>query len=188
MNKLKNIAILLALTALVVINIAYAAGGEAEGGNIYLGLLYKVINFSLLVFVLYKFGKAPVLNFLQNGAELAQRSLKDADIKAEEKQKELEEYKSRLTSMKKEIDEMVEEAKHEAQLEKERIIVEADKEAEKILELASFTIDQETKKAKAELRDWLAQETVELSSGIIQKKIKATNHQSLIRDYLNHLN
>ena len=59
------LSMLLAVSCQLSASIAFASGGGEEGsaGAIAKDYLWKIINFGILFFVLYKFGKKPLQSF-----------------------------------------------------------------------------------------------------------------------------
>ena len=52
---------------------------------------------------------------------------------------------------------------------------------------AQVAIEQEYRKAEAELRQWTASETIRLAEAQIKEKIDDARHDNLIKKYLNQL-
>ena len=98
----------------------FAASGNTSSSL--LDFIWKTVNVLILIAIIYKFAKKPLSNALSNNAQSAKQSIDEARIAEENISKNLKEMKSRISSLEKEAIEMVENAKKEAESEKNRII------------------------------------------------------------------
>lgn len=146
------------------------AGGSEEGGAgaVFKDYLWKVINFGILFFVLYKFGKKPLQSYLKQRTELIEKTLKEAKEAKELAQKALAEVEERLKLKDKEIEEIVSSAKQSGVKEKARLIEEGEKMKQRILDQARANIEYELKVAKAAIKA----EAVEIAMELAEKKLK----------------
>ncbi len=182
---MKKIFVLLSTSILFLIEAAPLFA--AEGGGAALDFVYKVINFSILLGILYYFAKKPIANGLKNSAQTSKENLEEARNAQKEVEAELEAFRGKLAQMKQEAQTMVENAKQEAEAEKERIITEGRALANHIKKQVRVAVEQEYKKAELELRQWTAAETVKMAEKLVQEKIDDSHHENLIKDYLNQL-
>ncbi|MBF0278251.1 MAG: F0F1 ATP synthase subunit B [SAR324 cluster bacterium] len=159
----------------------------AEGSSSPLDFIYKVINFAILIGLLYYFAKKPVGSGFKSSAESTKQNLDEARKAQKEVEAELEEFRGKLAQMKQEAQTMVENARKEAESEKDRIISEGQELANRMKEQVRIAVEQEYKKAELELRHWTAGETVKLAEKVIQEKINDSHHENLVKDYLNQL-
>ena len=86
--------------------------------------------------------------------------------------------------MGKEIEEIRKAVEKEGEVEKERIITTAEKEAEIIKWQAKIIAEQELKQAKVELRKELAALSLERAEKIIKEKINDDDYARLVKDYI----
>jgi F-type H+-transporting ATPase subunit b len=172
--KIQNKGIFIVLASCILhlasFSIVFASGGGEEGGAgaIFKDYIWKVINFGILFFVLYKFGKKPLQSFLKHRTELIEKTLKEAKEAKELAQKALAEVEERLKTKDKEIEEIVSSARQSGENEKARLIQEGEKMKAKILEQAKANIEYELKDAKAAIKA----EAVEIAMELAEKKIK----------------
>jgi F-type H+-transporting ATPase subunit b len=154
---------------LAVTSLAFASsGGGEEHTPLWKEYGFKIFNFVLIVAVLYKFGKKPLANFLQNRTALIEKTLNEAKEAKEAAQKALQEVEGRLKAKDAEIEAILAAAKKSGEQERNRIIEESGKLKEKILEQAKTNIDYELKHAKEVIKA----EAVELAMELAEKKIK----------------
>ena len=100
---------------------------------------------------------------------------------------QMKQMREKLTGLEKETKAMVEKAKQEASDEKQRIINEGKKEIERMREKASFSIEQEYRKAEYQLRQWLAAESVKLAEEKLKQEMSGTRQNKLVKEYLDQL-
>ncbi|MBE0426592.1 MAG: F0F1 ATP synthase subunit B [Nitrospirae bacterium] len=166
---------LLSIFAICVFNIlfisfAFAAAGGEEAAHppLWKDYLWKIINFGVLVFIIYKFGRKPLQNFLRNRTELIEKTLNEATAAKEASQKALKEVEERLRMKDEEIEKIISAAQKSGEQERDRIIEQSSKLREKILEQAKTNIEYELKHAKEEIKA----EAVELAMELAEKKLK----------------
>lgn len=162
----------------------------AEGGEhafAWKELMWPVINFAILVFVLVKFGKKPIRDFLKKRTELIEKSLKEAEEAKELARKALVEVKERLKNTDREIDEILTAAKKAGEKEKETIIAEGEKLRSKILEQTKANIEFELQKAKKAIKSEAALAALELAEKQIKEQLGNKEQLMLIDGYIKKL-
>ncbi|MDO9288794.1 MAG: ATP synthase F0 subunit B [Thermodesulfovibrionales bacterium] len=150
------------------VTFAFASGGEAAHTPLWKEYLWKIINFGVLFFVLFKFGKKPLQDFLKTRTELIEKTLKEAQEAKILAQKALAEVEERLKVKDKELEEIISSARQSGEKEKARLIEEGSRMKAKILEQAKTNIDYELREAKAAIKA----EAVEIAMELAEKKIK----------------
>ncbi len=174
----------LLLLGFVFAAVAMAAEGGHGGGSAQLkDFLYRVLNFSILVGVMYYITKKPLANFLANRRESIRRTLQELELKKAEAEKKYEEYQGKLAALDEETRKIIEEYILEGEREKQKIIEAAKKQAQYIKEQAQFAIRQEVKLAKADLQQEIAEMTVKTAEEILRKNIKKKDHARLIDEF-----
>ena len=175
-KRKQTIAIILLLLPLLV----FMTTGEEHQSSGLKQFLGKVLNFVILfgglAFILSK----PLRKFLEKRAEEIENSLKEAENSRIEAEKKLEAAKAKLDSMGVKLEKMKEEAEKEGQEEKERIIRDAEKEAERIKELSRQEIELLLESGIRELREYAAEKAVNLARERIKKRLTPENHSLFI--------
>ena len=133
---------------LIFMNTHLFAAESDGGGSPLMDFIWKVLNVVVLGAIIYKFAKKPVGNALSNSAESAKKLIIDAREAEEKLTAELDEMRSKIARLEKETEQMVKNAKKDAQIEKERIIEEGRHEIERMKRQASFALEQESRKQK----------------------------------------
>jgi F-type H+-transporting ATPase subunit b len=168
-------------------NFAFASGGGEEGstGAIAKDYLWKIINFAILVVLLYFLLKAfDVKGYLKKRTELIAKSLKEAKEAKELAQKALAAVEERLQARDREIGEIVSSAKESGEKEKTRLIEEGSRMKEKILEQARTNIAYEVKRAKETIMEEAAAIAIELAEKKLKEKLTKEEQLKLLEESL----
>jgi F-type H+-transporting ATPase subunit b len=167
-QTLKKIIFLCISFTLVFATYAFGSAEEGGHGSLLKDYIYKIINFLILVIILFKFARKPLQNFLQKRTELIEKTLNEAKEAKEAALKALREAEERLKTKDAEIEAILAAAKRSGEQERDKIIEESGKLKEKILEQAKTNIDFELKHAKEAIKA----EAVELAMELAEKKLK----------------
>ena len=172
---------------LIYMNTHLMAAENEGGGSPLMDFIWKVLNVVVLGAIIYKFAKKPVGNALSNSAESAKRLIIDAREAEENLTAELNNMRSKIAGLEKEAEQMVKNAHKDAQIEKERIIEEGRHEIERMKRQASFALEQESRKAEADLRYWVAEESVKLAEKDLKKEMNQNQQNKLADKYMDEL-
>lgn len=173
-SKLKVFSKIFIVFTLCILNLAFVltAFGSEEGAATHTSLfkdyLWKIINFGILAFILFKFGRKPLQSFLKQRTELIEKTLKEAREAKEAAEKALQQVEERLKTKDKEVEEIVSASKRFGEEVREDLIQQSDKLREKILEQARINIEYELKHA----REAIKAEAVEIAMELAEKKLK----------------
>lgn len=143
-------------------------------------LLAQIINFLVLLFVLYKFAYGPVLKLLSERTSKIEKGLKDA----EDAQKKLieitEKEKAVLTKARKQAQEIVAGAEEVAVKNKEEIIVAAKEQSEKILADSAKKIEMEKTQMMQDVKKQVAELVISATGKIISEKLDSNKDKAII--------
>ena len=147
-------------------------------------LALQLLNFSVLLFILIKFGgpaigKALAARHQQMKADLASASAARAEAEARLAQQE-----KRLGALEQEIESIRTGVKAEAQAEKARLIALAEERAKRIKEETSFALDQQVKEAEERLRREVALAAVDLAEQMVRKSMGAADQQRMVETFV----
>jgi len=143
-------------------------------------LIAQIVNFLVLLFVLYKFAYGPILAMLEKRQKKIEKGLKDADeahkklAESEEKQKDI------LRKARTEAKDIVEKARIQAEKAKSEIASAAKGQAEKIMAGAKTEIEQEKQKTIAEIRSEIGGLVALAAEKVIGEKIDEEKDQEII--------
>lgn len=145
-------------------------------------LIAQIVNFLVLLFVLYKFAYGPILAMLDKRQKKIEKGLADADeahkklAESEEKQKEI------LKKARGEAKVIVEKAYIQAEKSKSEIAVEAKVQAERILANAKMEIEREKEKTIGEIKSEIGGLVVAAAEKVIEEKMDEKRDRKLIED------
>ncbi|MCW3806439.1 F0F1 ATP synthase subunit B [Plebeiibacterium marinum] len=152
-------------------------------------VFWTTLTFGILVFVLKRFAWGPILHALRVREETIEYSLKAAD-KAKSEVEDLVKLREELIdSAKTDRDDIMKEAREL----KEKIINEArnsaQKEANKLIDLARKQIEAEKLSAIRELKKQVAELSVDIAGIILESELQSDQKQKeLIDKYLDNVN
>lgn len=179
-----GISVLIALFV-VFAGAAVAFAAESSGGwRTTYDLIMRWVNFAILVFVIVKFARRPLQNFLSGKGEeisLQIRSLEDEKNQLVERvrqaERELEDSAGRMTALKERIVQMGERRK-------QQIIAEAHQESQIIMENAKQKNEGQIAQAKNALRAEMIDAAADLVLERLPGVITAEDNQKLLQNYM----
>ena len=165
--------------------LAMASGGGEEGGS--LTMMWKVINAAILFVGLYIVWAKVIKKMMVQKCTGIKNGLADAKAAKDAAEKKIEEYKGKLAGLEAKIAEAAEEIRREGEVEKERIMADSRAAIERLKEQASFTIEQEVKKATQEIRREVADMAVSMAKELIGKELKPEDQARLVKGCIDNL-
>ena len=172
---------------LIYINTPLFAAESEGGSSPLMDFIWKVVNVAVLGAIIYKFAKKPVGNALNSSAESAKKLISDAREAEEKLTAELGEMRGKIAGLEKEAEQMVKTARKDAEIEKERIIEEGRQEIERMKKQASFALEQQRRKVEADLRHWIAEESVALAEKEMKQEMNQNQQNKLVKNYMDEL-
>ncbi len=150
-------------------------------------LALQMVNFLLLLYLLYRFCYKPILGFLDARSQEVKDTLDGADQTKQEAEGLFERYKEKMDGSEEESADIIRNAVNEGDQQKREIIAAAKEEARTMVEDAKQDILREQRKAIKELRE----ETINLSlmaaSRIIQHKLTEEDDRKLVTRFIDDL-
>lgn len=184
-QKFKKLIFPLFIFSIAFASYAFGSGGGEEGrGSLWKDYMWKIINFAILILILFKFAKKPLQNFLQKRTELIEKTLNEAREAKEAATKALKEVEERLKVKDTEIEAIMSAAKKSGEHERDGIIEESNKLKEKILEQAKTNIEYELKHAKKAIKAEAVELAMELAEKKLKEKLTKEEQEKLLEDSL----
>lgn len=177
------------LFSFLLSGVAFASeGGGGEGhGYDWMGFVWQVVNFAILVGVLVYFARKPLRDYLRARTESIQKSIEEARQAREIAEKALAEVQARVNAKDKEIAEIIAMAEKSGQKEKEALIQEGERLAQKLLEQARTNIDFELKQAREAIKAEAVELAMELAEKKIEGKLSEEEQKKLFEEALDRL-
>jgi len=164
------------------VNHLWAAGGS--GGGISGEVFWQMISFILLVILLIRFLKRPILSFLGQRQEQIKNSLDQAARKETESQAQLAEWENKIRALSEEIAELHKRISQEGEMERKRIIEHALEEGGRIRKQALIVAGQEVKKARAVLKKEMVDLSLEFAEKILREVTDSKDQERLVKDFI----
>jgi F-type H+-transporting ATPase subunit b len=151
--------------------------------------LWRIINFVLFaVFLIYIFrNKIGIGKVLDNRAVGIRKELDKAREEKAEAERKLAEVEARLQRLDTEVAQIRAEAEQEAEREAERIREAAAADAEKLKQMTAREIEGAMKAARAELRAFVAEQSVAMAEAMIKHDIKPEDNSRMLNKYVDEL-
>jgi F-type H+-transporting ATPase subunit b len=189
-SKIFTIAFI-TLSLLALAALAYASSGaEGAHGEGSLSpaklkdLLWRTLNFAVLIIVLVKVLSKPFANGLRARQQAIREQFTDLEERKAEADKAYQTYEEKLAAIDQEVTDIIKAATAQGEAEKERIIQEANRAAEDIKRQAEMAVQHELTQAKLQLREEVASQAVMMAEELIRKNLQETDQVKLIEDYL----
>jgi F0F1-type ATP synthase membrane subunit b/b' len=168
---------------------ALALGPEEapEGGESPRALVYKVINFVILVGALGFVLRKPLSEFFVQRTASVRKSLDEGRKALEASAAQLREVQEKLGGLEEEIQDFKAAAAREMQAERQRLRQTSAEEAEKILEAARAQIETATRAGRLELKQYAAQEALRLAEELIRERLDGPSRRRLVSRFVDEL-
>lgn len=178
----------------ILIPVAHAAetaGGEAASGGVLgtLGINWKffiaqLINFGVVLFVLWKFVFGPVSKKLQERTEKIDTALADAE-QIEREKKEFDTWKQEeMGKVRREAAEIVAEAQREASKTREELLSAAKLEQEKMMKQTRAQIAEDENKMLTAVKGEVADMVTKATEKVLKQKMDSATDKKMIKDSL----
>jgi F-type H+-transporting ATPase subunit b len=178
-----------AVTSLVVL--ATEEGGEGGALQVVLPetaeLVWGLIGFAVLMaFVFWKVW--PTVNqMLEERQQAIQGKLEQAEQIRTEAEELRRSYQKRLRDARGRADELIEQARADAERVREQKVAEAEEEAQAISQRAREDADAERSRIVQQLRSQVAALSIDLAGAIVHRELDEDQHRSLVDDYIDQL-
>lgn len=147
-------------------------------------LLAQIINFLILLFVLYKFAYGPILKMLEERTDKIEKGLKDADESHKKLAEIVQKEKEVMAEARKEAQAIIVKAEEQAKKSKDGIAIEAKAQAEKIMQDTEKKIEEEKNKMLAEVKGEVAKLVVLATEKVIAEKLDVAKDKEIIEKSL----
>ncbi|MDI6686824.1 MAG: ATP synthase F0 subunit B [Desulfobacterales bacterium] len=177
--------IMIVVAVLIFSGVAWSSSG---GGHEPKGWVatdtYKVMNFTVLMVVLFFLLRKPVAQALNARIKGIKEQIDDLEAKKKEADKKLAEYNEKLSLLDKEAENIIAEYVKQGKEAKARILEHAELEAKKLEEQAGRNIENELRLAKSKLQEEIFEKALIKAEEIIKRRITGEDQDRLIDEYL----
>jgi F-type H+-transporting ATPase subunit b len=176
---------LLTVVLVLTASLVHASGGE--GGipkEKWMDLLWRTLNFACLLIILVVALKKPVANALNTRRQDIIEKFEDLDAQKSEAERIYKEYEAKLAKIDEKVESIISSAVKQGEVEKTRILEDANRAAGDIQRQAEMAIQYELTEAKLTLRSEIAEQAVQMAEDLIKQNLKDTDQTKMVEDYL----
>lgn len=149
--------------------------------------IWAVINFLVILAILYKFFYNPVMNFLDNRSEEISNNISEAERGRTEAAALLQEYQEKIAGAREEAQEIIAKATKAGEEERAAILAQTRDESAVLLERARQEIRREKDEALHDLRQEVSTLAVMAAEKILSRNIDTEDNQRIVDDFLNEV-
>ena len=162
---------------------AFAAEKASSWRPIY-DLILRWINFGIIVFLVVKYGKTPIMNFLRGQKEKLAREIKRLEDKKEGIAANIEKTHNTIDESEVRFAELKERIVRQGEKKKDAIIQTAQKQSKMMLEDGKRRIDTYFIQAKNKFKAEMIDRAIDLAMERLPKEITAEDNEKLTIEYL----
>jgi F-type H+-transporting ATPase subunit b len=193
-NLRRGLSVLGTLAVLLfVCGMAFASGGgESSGGHggghssgQMLDLLYRVINFSLLIIILFiVVRKTSIKDFFSNRREEIKKNFEELNEKKLLAERHYQDLEKKIRDFESSRNEIIAQYKAEGIAERDRIIAEAEQRSKQILNQAELTIQREIQAAGERLKREVLDSSARQAQEILAREMKDSDQDHLVDEFI----
>lgn len=142
-------------------------------------LLAQIVNFAILLTVLYLVIYKPILEMLAKRTHIIEKGMRDAKESEEKLQRIAALQEEKLSEAQRQVGKMLEEAKRDAESVKKGIMTEAATQSEDMLRRTRLQMVEEKEKMISEVKKEVTKFIVLATSKILEREFSAADQQRL---------
>lgn len=142
-------------------------------------LIAQIINFCILLGILYKFAYKPVLGALEKRSKRIEQGLKQAS-ESEERMREIDKMRDvKLREAEHQVGKLIEDARKDAERMRKEIVDAANSQAEALVIRAKTQIEEEKVKMVADLKHEIAGIVIQATGRILEREFSNADQSRL---------
>ncbi len=146
-----------------------------------------LINFSLLAFGYYYFGKKPLAQALKNQRDSVAKQIEEAQRMKHEAEERAKQYQSKLRDLETELASTRLALQEAGKGERDRIVREAEEKAVRMQKDATFLLDQEMKQMRLDLQREAVEAALLSAEELLSKRVTQADQERLAEEFLSSL-
>jgi F-type H+-transporting ATPase subunit b len=181
---------LVVLAVLLLVSPALAAeGGGHEGGLINLdrSLLIQVVNFLVLLFILWKLLYKPLVAKMEERTQAIKKSLEEAQAARVDAERQRQEHAAQIQAALGEAQAIRSTALKEAAEEQRRLVEAARAEAGRLVQTAKNEMEQDIRRARQQLQQEVGDLAVQIAERLIKKSLRDEDHHRIVQEALSRI-
>jgi F-type H+-transporting ATPase subunit b len=165
----------------------WASEGGGYSSSQWHDILYRTLCFAVLLGVLYRFVRQPVVAFFRERRENIARNLEYLETQARNLEEQKEIMSKEIANIASERDAILAEYERLGQTEADRIIAEAKTVAETLIEKTRQAMELEMKGARQALLAEIVNLSTRAAQELVQKNITADDQDRLTREFMDQV-
>jgi len=150
-------------------------------------LIANLINFLILVGILYKLGYKPILRFVKDRQKKIEQGVADAEHALKKLEEARETHGEMVKEAHKEAQEILARSREQAEIQAQAMIQKTREQAKDIVSRAKKEIKQQQAQSQLEVRQASASLVIALTEKLLRKKMTAASDEAFIKDSLKEL-
>jgi F-type H+-transporting ATPase subunit b len=146
--------------------------------------LASVLNFGLLAFVIFRFGRKPLAEALAARKRAVMQEIDNATRLKDEAEARLEEYEDKLQNLDETLEQLKTDYAAQGEVERKHVLAEAEERRERMKRDVEFRIQQEEKAARQQLLQEAVERAVVEAEELIKKKVAKGDSDKMADDFL----
>ncbi|MDD5760175.1 MAG: F0F1 ATP synthase subunit B [Desulfobulbaceae bacterium] len=193
LNKKKAKTALALAAGMLVLSTALAYAEGHGGGHVpanplshekLMDLLWRTLNFAALLVLLVKFGSKPIASALGGRRAAIINRFDDLNARRNEVEQSYKKYEEKLGRIDQEVQAIIESAKAQGEIEKQKIIDDATRAAADIKRKAELAVQFEFAQAQKSLREEVAEQAAGMAAALVQKSFTDADQSKLVSEFL----
>jgi F-type H+-transporting ATPase subunit b len=172
------------LVVLHLVSLEAQAADSAGDWRPVFDLVMRWVNFLILAFLLVKFSRAPVKNFLDGKKEEIAREIEELESEKEQMLLKIDENREQIENSKERLSRLKETIIEQGEKNKLKIIEDAERESKILLESAEQKISSRIAETRETLKAELVDEAISLAMGKLPELITEQDNQKLINTFI----
>lgn len=147
-------------------------------------ILTQVGSFLILLFLMTKFLFKPIQGLLEERRERIRRAIEDAERERQEAERLRSEYEQHLAQIEDEARRRIQEAMQEAYAARDELLAQARADAQRMLERVRRELEHEREKILIELRDFIADISIAVANKALRGLLDINAHRQFVAQIL----
>ena len=175
------------ITLLSLLALPALAASDGDHGPSTMDLIWQAANLAILIGVLFAVARKPIIGFFSDRREEIKSEIDNASQVLDNAEKHFSEWQGKIVDLQGELDEIRATARQRAEDEREHIIAAAHDTAERIKGDAVTAIDQELRRARAELQDEAADLAMDLAAKLLREQVGESDRERLVDEFITRI-
>ena len=149
--------------------------------------IWTLVTFVVLLVLLAKFAFKPIAQALDRRGQTIKQALDDAEKSRADAKKLMEDYQKQIAEARNEAGKIIEESRQLGERVRKEVVEKANSEASAVAQRAQEEIVRQKEKGIQELKDTVANLSVQIASKVLEKEVNEATHRQLIDNLIKDL-